>query len=821
MKRRVGVWRRAGSTPFAVRAQHKLDTRTYRAVVVAAASALLTLGCNDDEVVAPARVRAVAVAPAAATIEIGESVQLTATVTTARARTSTEVTWASSAPNVATVSDDGEVIGVAEGTAVINAKSVADPSKLAAASIAVTAGNVRTVVVEPNPANVVRGKTLQLKAVARNGSLAKVEGRPIAWITENPQIATVSETGLITAIAFGTTEVRATIDGITGIAALNVGVGAVDAVIVPASMTIVLGETAQLEARPMDAAGNVVSQADVNWLSEAPSIVSVSDDGEVTGLALGTALIKARAQNAEAQVAVTVVAPWTLGMAPRPAELEVGKTAQLVATVRDGGAIVTAPITWLSDNPALATVSANGLVTAVAPGAAPVAIVARTIQNGTRVVADTVKILIKASPVGSLTVTVANATIEVGETIVATAVIYDKVGGVLTDRAVTWSSDKPAIAAVNANGEVTGVAAGTAKLTAACDGFTATIEIKVVKAAIASVSLTPSTLALFVAQSASLTLEIKDRRGALLTDRDVVWYTTDAAIVSVPSAGVALGVNAGTATVTADVEGRRVHTAVTVAWSTDPIASVIVRLVPDTLGVGQQMQAWVWLYDARGYQLTNRAITWSSTNVTFATVSNTGIVTGIAAGNAMIRATSEGRYGEARLITIGPPPWLPGEQQPIAEPTRGAWEIGPHGFDNVVGQTFMPTADRYLGYVAFPVHCPAGAKLSVVIKKYNFMGPVIWGGVVQNLPTTRTGSFSLIQVYNPITSPNGIKLLANTQYAIELSAIRPFGVWSNCGISKGPAGDSYARGAGYRQQPSPWFHLLPGGEDLPFITYVR
>jgi hypothetical protein len=137
-----------------------------------------------------------------------------------------------------------------------------------------------------------------------------------------------------------------------------------------------------------------------------------------------------------------------------------------------------------------------------------------------------------------------------------------------------------------------------------------------------------------------------------------------------------------------------------------------------------------------------------------------------------------------------------------------------------MAQSFKPTADQWLGYIAFPVYCAGDAKISVVIKEGSFFGPVLWAGQMAGLPKTRTGQFIQIQIHNAMM-PNGIRLKANTSYYVELAAVRPPGVWSNCGISKGPQADTYARGSGYWQQPSPWFHPLPFGEDLPFITYVR
>jgi hypothetical protein len=299
-----------------------------------------------------------------------------------------------------------------------------------------------------------------------------------------------------------------------------------------------------------------------------------------------------------------------------------------------------------------------------------------------------------------------------------------------------------------------------------------------------------------------------------------VWATADKFIAAVNGSGAVTGTGPGNTKVTATVDGMSASAAIVVQYSTSAVDHVIVQLADAEIQVAAKTTAIAILQDALGYALHGRAVAWSTSNPTVATVDPTGKVTGIGTGTVMIRATSEGKYGEAPLVVVAAP-WVPGEQQPLVDPSRGAWEIGPYGHDEVMAQSFKPTVDQWLGYIAFPVYCTEGVKISVVIKEGSFFGPVLWSGQMAGLPKTRTGQFIQIQILNPSTMPNGIRLKANTSYYVELAAVRPHGVWSNCGISKGPRSDTYARGSGYWQQPSPWFHPLPFGEDLPFITYVR
>src|SRR5436190_12030719 len=170
-------------------------------------------------------------------------------------------------------------------------------------------------------------------------------------------------------------------------------------------------------------------------------------------------------------VAAVVVVPDT-------ASMELGQTAQLVATPMDSmGRVVAQSVSWASIAPAVATVDGSGLVTGVAEGTAT--ITATSVgHNGTAVV----KVRRRPSaPVASVAVSPATASVGVGQTVQLTATPRDASGNALSGRVVTWASSAPAVAAVNGSGLVTGVAAGAATLTATSEGQSggAAVEMKV------------------------------------------------------------------------------------------------------------------------------------------------------------------------------------------------------------------------------------------------------------------------------------------------------------------------------------------------------
>ena len=150
-------------------------------------------------------------------------------------------------------------------------------------------------------------QTTQATAVVRDADGNVLTGRTITWSSDNTAVATVSVSGVVTAVAAGSAQIRATSGGQTGSAALTV-IPKVAAVIVsPPSANVVMGTTLQLAAETRDANNNVLSGRTVTWSSDAPSIASVSASGLVTAVAIGGATITATSEGKTGTSSITVV----------------------------------------------------------------------------------------------------------------------------------------------------------------------------------------------------------------------------------------------------------------------------------------------------------------------------------------------------------------------------------------------------------------------------------------------------------------------------------------------------------------------------------
>ena len=167
-------------------------------------------------------------------------------------------------------------------------------------------------------------------------------------------------------------------------------------------------------------------------------------------------------------------------------------------------------------------------------------------------------------PVASVSVTPATATIGVGQTAQYAAITRDAFGNPLGGRTVTWSSSNPAVATVNGAGQATGVAVGSATLTATSEGKSGTAAILVTNVPVASVTVSPATASVPAGQTVQLTATLKDANGNTLTGRTVTWSSDNTAVATVSGSGLVSSVAAGAATITATSEAKTGTSAITV-----------------------------------------------------------------------------------------------------------------------------------------------------------------------------------------------------------------------------------------------------------------
>ena len=254
----------------------------------------------------------------------------------------------------------------------------------------------------------------------------------------------------------------------------------------------------------------------------------------------------------------------------------------------------------------------------------------------------------RKTAVASVTVIPTSATILPNATVQLTATLKDARGNILTGRTVTWTSSNTGAATVSGSGLVTGVAVGSATISATSEGKSGTSAISVTNVPVATVTVSPASASVQVGATVQLTATPKDASGNPLTGRTVTWQSADITLATVDANGLVTGKAAGgPVTVTATAEGKSGTSAITV--TTIPVSTVDVTPTSATILVNGTVQLTATPKDASGNPLTGRTVTWATSNAAVATVTASGLVDGVAAGSATITATSEGKTGQATI----------------------------------------------------------------------------------------------------------------------------------------------------------------------------
>jgi uncharacterized protein YjdB len=459
------------------------------------------------------------------------------------------------------------------------------------------------------------------------------------------------------------------------------GADALSAVhVTPATASVTVGASTRLSASGLDAHGRAVAGVSIAWVALDPSVAPVEADGTVTGVQAGEARVVASASGfADTAVVAVSAEPGSepgptlaasVQVSPGALSLQPGGGYQLAALVFDASSqpLTTRTLAWRSLEPAAATVSAAGYVNAVAEGTARLV---AEVDGASDTVTVIVARAMAPTPVpASVAVTPATLTLAAGGTRQLTATVRDAGGQALTGYSVVWSVGDGSVATVSSTGLVTAVDGGTTTITAVAAGRSASATLTVTPAPVASVVVTPGSGVLVAGGTLQLTATPYSAAEKPLSGRSVSWTSSNSGVVRVSSTGLVTAVAAGTATVSATVEGRIGMASIQVsATAPTPVATVTIAPTSVSLEPGHAQQFTATARDAGGQTLTGRAVTWSGGSATVATVSASGLVTAVGVGSTTVTATVEGRTAQATVIVTAPPPVR--ETRSLAATTRG------------------------------------------------------------------------------------------------------------------------------------------------------
>ena len=426
----------------------------------------------------------IAVTPAfPSDLGVGASLQLAAVGTYTDGTTAditSKVTWTSSNSSVAAIFANGAVTGEGSGTTNITAvlSGVTSPSL----KLTVKAVSAISILPSASSHNLDVGATQQFSAIATysDGSSADISPQ-VMWASSNPQVATIYGNGLATAVSAGTANITATLGGVTSPAtALAVQPLSSIAVSPSSPNNLAVGATQNFTAIGTYADGslmNITSQ--VTWSSSLPGIITIASGGTATGVKSGSANITATLAGITSHpIALTVITLASIAVTPSfTANLMVGATQHFTATGTysdSSTADFTSQVVWSSSNPAAVTITPGGTATAVGGGTANITATFGGLTS--QPVAMTVKVLsaIIIEPAASPR----NLNVGASQAFTAVGIYSDGSMSDITSQ-VTWISSNTNIATIltsssgtGSNTSATGVAAGTAIISASLNGIT-------------------------------------------------------------------------------------------------------------------------------------------------------------------------------------------------------------------------------------------------------------------------------------------------------------------------------------------------------------
>ncbi len=434
--------------------------------------------------------------------------------------------------------------------------------------------------------------------------------------------------------------------------------------VAPPSVTIKVGEKSGLLATAFDRVGNVIPTARVIWSSNNVAVAKVDNNGTVTGMGGGVAIIEARVGARKGTAAVQVVGgppaaatttppaapahpagepagpPGADPLAGQPAGTGPAAVLRLEpptiyllpsentraaprALKDDGTPAAPVPVTWKSLRPDIASVDQNGVIVALAPG------------QGT----------VQVTSAGGLTAT---APVVVQQSDVA-------VQEPVRPLALQWSTADAGVARVNLTGVVTAAAPGHTTLTVAGLLQTKTVEV-VVHRAVEQLAVSPTykvEVPLPIQGTVKFTVQGLAVDKTPVPEAQFRWTVADTSLAGFdPASGTLTGKRAGKTTLTVKGPGP----GLTVTWPIRVIAAGL-KLSASRLGVplARRVPLRASFADESGAVIgAATGVTWASDNPSVATVSEDGTVTTAAYGHARITATAPGgRHAVADVFVQG------------------------------------------------------------------------------------------------------------------------------------------------------------------------
>lgn len=596
----------------------------------------ITASCGGKQAVCtvtvtPIAVESVTLDQTSASVRVGDRLILVATVLPENASDKT-VTWSSSSAYVATVSDEGVVRGVSVGSCTITATA---GEKRAVCSLTVRPVPVESVTLDKESLEIIIGDTEMLTATVLPENATYLS---VSWESSDVSVATVSSSGEVTAVGVGDCTITATSEEIKATCSVTVLPIHVSSVTLDRS-DCELYEGSSLTLRAAVSPSNATYPT-VFWSSSDTGVATVSSDGTLTAVSEGSCIITASADGQGAICRVTVlknsIAVTSISLDQTSCSIVEGTTVTLSATVLPSNA--TDPsVSWSSNDPGVATVNGDGVVTGKSVGSATI-----TARAGNQSATCRVTVTSATIEVSSITLNTNSLSLTVGNSSTLTATVLPADA---TDKTVTWESNDTGVATVSSSGVVTAVSVGTCTVTAKAGGKTASCAVSVTSGGggggttVNSISVDPTSYTLPVGGTTTITATVDPG------DAAVTWTSSDESVAMVSQAGYVIAIKEGTTDIIATAGDKSATCKLRVII---PVTGITLDRTDASIVVGATTTLTATVLPANA---SDKTVEWSSNELSIATVSSDGLVTGAAAGSCIITATA-GDHSATCKVTV-------------------------------------------------------------------------------------------------------------------------------------------------------------------------
>lgn len=451
--------------------------------------------------------------------------------------------------------------------------------------------------------------------------------RKVLWKSSDERVATVDTAGLVTALSAGQTTIMAKTQ--EGLKTARCTLTVVQPVlgIKWYSDIITLGKTQQMKAvftpdsltRP------------VQWNSSNPEVASIDSSGLVTALSVGNTYISVQTLDgslaSEEKKIYVVWYPVTGVTLSGVSTIAVGQSAALSISITPYNAS-NRNVTWASSDERILSVS-NGRITGVSPGTATVTV---TTEDG----GFTAQKEITVTGISVTGVSISGVSkVGVGEIVTLTALVSPTNA---SNRHVTWTSSDETILTVDDDGNLTGVALGTATVTVTTDdgGYTASQEIEVIRVAVTGVRLN-GVPTLRVGEKYQMEAAIQP---ANATDKRLLWSSDNESVLRVDSTGMLTALTESrrvTVTVTTVEGGYTASRTIRVSGFMYTLTDFAIAPADTVLSQGDTLTLTALVTPAEATEFT--AFTWQSSDSEVVSVDN-GVARALATGEAIVTATA-------------------------------------------------------------------------------------------------------------------------------------------------------------------------------------